>query len=76
MGSLTDADYDQFKAFIEKNAQKGITIVMETNKDGNFKGDNRWSHLVDQLTEVKAGKATSAGRFGGSGEFNIFNDTE
>lgn len=42
----------------------GFTLVMEVTKAGNFKGDQAWTHLVDQLVTIDNYIMDTKGRYG------------
>lgn len=53
-----------FKDLKESYPNIGFHLVMESTKDGQFKGDNGWEHLPDELIDVVEYKAYSKGRLG------------
>lgn len=62
---------DDFYNLRKRHAQVSFIPVFASTKTGNFKGAQDWSHDVDMMVEVEAGKASAQGRFGG-GEYEIF----
>jgi len=52
-----------------------LIMVFQTTKDGKFRGENTWEHLVDTVIQVSNGKAiTGKNRFGAKGEVDIFDE--
>jgi hypothetical protein len=63
---------DEMFTFIKSEFPKtAFILVMEATKDGNFKGNNGWLHIVDARIECKDFVATNSGRLG-FGEFVIW----
>jgi|GEM_PF-649401 len=55
----------QFKRdFIKRYPKISFILVFEVTKGGNFKGDQSWTHLVDQLVTVKDYIMSTKGRYG------------
>lgn len=64
----------QFKRrFIEAYPDVSFNLVFEATKNGDFKGDQKWTHLVDQLITIKDYIMYSKGRYG-SGERIIWEE--
>ena len=61
-----------------KNAQKNnpntsFISIMQTTKDGKFRGINTWEHNVQAVIETTKSKAIAGkNRFGAKGEVEIF----
>ncbi len=52
-----------------------LVMIFQTTKDGMFRGQNTWEHLVQTVIEVKNGIAkTGKNRFGAKGSYRIFDD--
>jgi hypothetical protein len=62
---------EMFRFMKNEFPQTAFILVMEATKDGNFKGDNGWLHIVDARIECKDFVATNSGRLG-FGEFVIW----
>lgn len=62
---------DEFDAFRKKHRDIGFILVFESTKDGNFKGDQAWTHDVHAVIEVVDFVAYNTGRYG-AGEFNVW----
>ena len=41
------------KEILQRFPDVGFTLVMEVTKGGNFKGNQSWTHLVDQLVTIE-----------------------
>jgi antirestriction protein ArdC len=50
--------------FIKKYPNVSFILIFEVNKDGNFKGDQGWMHIVDQIVEVENFLMETRGRYG------------
>jgi hypothetical protein len=50
--------------FIKKYPNVSFILIFEVNKDGNFKGDQGWMHVVDQIVEVENFCMETRGRYG------------
>lgn len=50
--------------FIKKYPNISFILIFEVTKQGNFKGDQKWMHLVDAIIEVKDYVMESRGRYG------------
>lgn len=55
---------EMFRFMKEEFPQTAFILVMEATKDGNFKGDNGWLHIVDAKIECKDFVANNSGRLG------------
>jgi len=52
---------------------KSFIYVFQSNKDGNFRGENSFQHDVDVVIEVpEKGRAVQFGKFNQGGEISIF----
>jgi hypothetical protein len=52
------------KEILQRFPEVGFTLVMEVTKGGDFKGDQSWTHLVDQLVTIENYIADTKGRYG------------
>lgn len=52
------------KEVLQRFPDVGFNLVMETTKEGNFKGDQSWTHLVDQLVTIDNYIMDTKGRYG------------
>jgi antirestriction protein ArdC len=52
------------KEILQRFPEVGFTLVMEVTKGGDFKGDQAWTHLVDQLVTIENYIADTKGRYG------------
>lgn len=52
------------KEILQRFPDVGFTLVMEVTKTGNFKGDQSWTHLVDQLVTIDHYIMQTKGRYG------------
>jgi predicted ATP-dependent serine protease len=50
--------------FIRKYPNVSFILIFEVTKDGNFKGDQGWTHLVDAIMTVKDFLIENRGRYG------------
>lgn len=50
--------------FIKKYPNVSFVLIFEVNKDGNFKGDQGWMHIVDQIVEIENFLMETRGRYG------------
>lgn len=50
--------------FIKKHPNTSFVLVFETTKDGNFKGDQAWTHIVDAIVTVENFLMENRGRYG------------
>lgn len=67
---LSAEDLKELKA---KNKQTSFIYIFQSTKDGNFKGNQEYSHDVDVVIEVEKGMArTEKSRFGGNGEIKVY----
>lgn len=57
--------------FIRKYDNIGFILVFESTKSGDFKGDQKWMHVVDAIANVEDFVMTMRGRYG-NGEFLIW----
>ena len=48
---------EEFRAVKAKYPKLGIVLVMQTTKEGGFKGNQEWGHEVDTIIEVSEGVA-------------------
>jgi len=73
--SINDARLDTIDI---ENLQKqypklSLVMIFQTTKDGQFRGENTWEHLVQTVIKVENGIATTGkNRFGTKGEIEIF----
>jgi len=66
--------YSEFKErFIKKYPNTSFALVFEATKSGDFKGNQGWTHIVDQLVNVEDYMMESKGRYG-IGECIIWED--
>lgn len=52
------------KEILQRFPDVGFTLVMEVTKAGDFKGDQAWTHLVDQLVTIENYIMDTKGRYG------------
>ena len=52
------------KEILQRFPNIGFTLIMEVTKSGNFKGDQSWTHLVDQLVTLDNYIMDTKGRYG------------
>ena len=52
------------KEILQRFPDVGFTLVMEVTKAGDFKGDQAWTHLVDQLVIIENYIMDTKGRYG------------
>ena len=52
------------KEVLQRFPNVGFTFVMEVTKAGDFKGDQSWTHLVDQLVTIDNYIMETKGRYG------------
>jgi len=52
------------ETFFHKYPHIGIILVMESTKDGNFRGEQKWTHIVDAIITVENWVASQTGRYG------------
>jgi hypothetical protein len=57
--------------FVRKYDNIGFILVFESTKGGDFKGDQKWMHIVDAIANVQDFILAMRGRYG-SGEFLIW----
>lgn len=50
--------------FVNKYPDVGFVLVLEATKAGNFKGDNKWMHVVDAIATVEDFMMKIRGRYG------------
>jgi len=50
--------------FLKKYPNISFILIFEVTKQGSFKGDQKWMHLVDAIIEVKDYVMESRGRYG------------
>lgn len=50
--------------FLKKFPKIGFVLVFEVTKEGNFKGDQGWTHIVDAVVTVKDFLMETRGRYG------------
>lgn len=59
----------QMEDFIHKHRDKGFILVMESTKNGDFRGEQKWTHIVDSIIKVENFVADNTGRYG-SGSYS------
>jgi len=52
------------KEVLQRFPDVGFTLIMEVTKGGDFKGDQSWTHLVDQLVTIENYIMDTKGRYG------------
>lgn len=57
--------------FIRKYDDIGFILVFESTKNGDFKGDQKWMHVVDAIANVEDFIMTMRGRYG-NGDYLIW----
>ena len=63
--SKTGITPHQFKdQFFRAYPNTGFNLVMEVTKNGDFKGDQAWTHIVDSLITIDNYIAEAKGRYG------------
>lgn len=50
--------------FIEKYPSVSFILIMEVTKSGNFRGDQKWTHIVDAICTVEDFLMENRGRYG------------
>ncbi|WP_146169843.1 hypothetical protein [Kordia periserrulae] len=50
--------------YIKKYPNISFILMFEVTKQGRFKGDQKWMHIVDQIVEVKDFLMETRGRYG------------
>lgn len=54
----------QMENFMQKYPDIGFILVMESTKAGDFRGEQKWTHIVDSIINVENWVATNTGRYG------------
>lgn len=66
-------NFEDWEEIKKSNPQMSTIAVLQTTKEGNFKGGQEWTHNADIVIEVINGVATARGRYG-TGEMFIFDE--
>lgn len=77
LDSITDLgiDLEQYKAMREENPNTAFILILQTTKDGKFKGGKEWEHEVEIAGEVDNGIISIyKNRYGVKGSLNFFDD--
>ena len=70
----TGIKYHEFESrFIKKYKDISFILVFEATKTGDFKGDQGWTHILDQLINVEDFVMESKGRYG-VGEYVVWKE--
>jgi len=75
MDSITDLgiDLEAYKTLREKNPDTAFILILQTTKDGKFKGGKEWEHEVEIAGEVDGGVISIyKNRYGIKGSLNFF----
>lgn len=65
-------DNSKLNELISSNPKTAFIFIFHSTKSGDFRGGQENAHDVDCLIEVADGTATGRGRFGVSGEMEVF----
>ena len=64
---------DQIERLQNDYPNLSMLLIFQSTKDGQFRGDQTWQHLVDTVIKVENGVATTGkNRFGKGGEVEVF----
>lgn len=64
---------DQLQDIKSENKEKAFISVLQSTKDGAFKGSQEFAHNCDVVIKVDSGIASQVGRFNAPSELRIFN---
>jgi tRNA uridine 5-carbamoylmethylation protein Kti12 len=67
---LTNAQLEEIK---KENQDKAFISVLQSTKDGAFKGNQEFAHNCDVVIKIDSGVASQVGRFNAPSELRIFN---
>lgn len=67
---------DELEEIKKKNPQTAFITILQSTKDGNFRGSQEFGHDCDIIIKVDNGIATQQGRFHAESEMIIFNPKE
>ncbi len=54
----------QMESFFHQYPDIGFILVMESTKSGDFRGEQKWTHIVDAIVRVENFVADNTGRYG------------
>jgi hypothetical protein len=77
LDSITDlgVDLESYKLMREKYPDTAFILILQTTKDGKFKGGKEWEHEVEIAGEVDNGTISIyKNRYGVKGSLNFFED--
>lgn len=69
--SLTIKQFDELK---DRYPKKSFILILQSKRNGDFKGTQSWVHDTDVKISVDSGIASSQGRFNSNGKYRIFDD--
>jgi len=73
--SVNDAGltYEQLENLQNRYPQLSMLLIFQSTKNGNFRGEQKWQHLVDTVIKVEQGTATTGkNRFGKVGTVEVW----
>lgn len=77
LDSVTDLgiDIETYKSLREQNPDTAFILILQTTKDGKFKGGKEWEHEVEIAGEIEDGTISIyKNRYGVKGQLNFFED--
>ncbi len=77
LDSITDlgVGLDEYKVMREESPETAFILILQTTKDGKFKGGKEWEHEVEVAGEVDNGMVRIyKNRYGVKGAINFFED--
>jgi predicted ATP-dependent serine protease len=79
LDSVTDLgiDLDTYKKLREDNPDTCFILILQTTKDGNFRGGKEWEHEVEIAAEIQDGVINIyKNRYGTKGQLNFFTNKQ